>query len=138
LASNRGESKKWDHLETTLGKPPEAVVPLANKHLRFGGRIVLLNAILNAIPIFLLSFLKLLVKVRKKVIRIQREFLWGGVKGGKKVSWVKWEVICKDKSKGGLGVCSINFVNLSLLSKWRWRLLQLGRYLWKEVLCSKV
>jgi hypothetical protein len=45
---------------------------------------VLLNAVLNAIPIFYLSFLKMPLKVRKKVIRIQREFLWGGGEGWKK------------------------------------------------------
>jgi hypothetical protein len=54
-----------------------------NKHISFGGRIVLINAVLNAIPIFYLSYLKLPNIVWKKVVRIQREFLWGGVKGGK-------------------------------------------------------
>ena len=43
---------------------------------------MLLNSVLNAIPIFYLSFLKILVKVLKMMIRIQREFLWGGVRGG--------------------------------------------------------
>jgi hypothetical protein len=75
--------------------------------------------------------------VWKKVIRIQREFLWGGVKGGKKVSWVKWRVMCNQKSRGGLGVRDVKIVNTSLLSKWRWRLIQPGRPLWKEVLVAK-
>lgn len=52
-----------------------------NKYVSLGGRVVLLNAVLNAIPIFHLSFLKLLVKVWKRVVKIQREFLWGGVMG---------------------------------------------------------
>jgi hypothetical protein len=73
-----------------------------NKHISFGGRIVLINSVLNAIPIFYLSFMKIPTMVWKKVVRIQREFLWGGVRGGKKVSWIKWEVVCKDKKKGGL------------------------------------
>ncbi|GAU40296.1 hypothetical protein TSUD_362760 [Trifolium subterraneum] len=77
------------------------------------------------------------VKVWKKVVRIQREFLWGGVRGGNKVSWVKWAVVCKDKSKGGLGVRDVRIVNLSLLAKWRWRLLLPGRALWKDVLVAQ-
>jgi hypothetical protein len=36
---------------------------------------------------------------------------------------VKWEVVCKDKRKGGLGVRKLEVVNQSLLMKWRWRLL---------------
>jgi hypothetical protein len=97
----------------------------------------MINAVLNAIPIFYLSFLKIPNKVWKKVVRIQREFLWGGVKGGKKISWVKWSVVCRDRKKGGLGVRDIRIVNLSLLTKWRWRLLSPGRPLWKEVLVAK-
>ena len=52
-------------------------------------------------------------------MRIQREFLWGSVGGGKKISWVKWDLVCTHKSKGGLGVRNVKMVNLSLLAKWR-------------------
>jgi len=94
-----------------------------NKYVSSGGRIVLLNSVLNAIPIFYLSFLKIPAKVLKLVIRIQKEFLWGGVSGGRKVCWVKWKKICQPRSKGGLGVRDVKLVNLSLLAKWKWRLL---------------
>jgi hypothetical protein len=46
-------------------------------------------------------------------------------------------VVCKEKNKRGLGVRDINLVNLSLLAKWRWRLLQPGLPLWKEVLVAR-
>jgi hypothetical protein len=76
--------------------------------------------------------------VLKKLIRIQRGFLWGGVKGGKKLSWVKWRVVCQEKKKGGLGVRDLNVVNLSLLLKWKWRLLQNDdTALWKDVIVAK-
>jgi hypothetical protein len=108
-----------------------------NKHISFGGRIVLINSVLNSIPIYFLSFMKMPAQVIKKITRIQREFLWGGVRGGKKISWVKWSVVCKEKRNGGLGVKDIRVVNLSLLTKWRWRILQSERPLWKEMLVSK-
>jgi hypothetical protein len=50
---------------------------------------------------------------------------------------VKWSVVCKAKSQGGLGVRDVRIVNQSLLAKWRWRLLQPGLPLWKEVLVAK-
>jgi hypothetical protein len=50
---------------------------------------------------------------------------------------VKWATVCKEKIKGGLGVRDVKIVNLSLLTKWRWRLLQEGRSLWNEVLDAK-
>ncbi|GAU33092.1 hypothetical protein TSUD_259430 [Trifolium subterraneum] len=112
-------------------------IPFKNKHISLGGRIVMINAVLNAIPIFYLSFMKMPLKVWKQVVRIQREFLWGGVRGGRKVNWVKWSMVCKAKNKGGLGVRDVRLVNLSLLTKWRWRLLLPGNALWKEVLVAK-
>jgi hypothetical protein len=82
--------------------------------------------------------MKMPVQVRKIVVSIQRDFLWGGVNGRKKLSWVKWKVVCKDKKKGGLGVGDLDLVNISLLSKWRWRLLNRNEVaLWKEVLVAK-
>jgi hypothetical protein len=70
-----------------------------NRHISFGGRLVLINSVLNSIPIFYMSLMKMPVQVRKKVVRIQRDFLWGGVNGRKKLSWVKWKVICREKKK---------------------------------------
>jgi hypothetical protein len=107
------------------------------KYISLGGRIVLINSVLNAIPIFFLSFLKMPVSVVKSVVRIQMNFLWGGVKGDKKMSWVSWSTVCKDKKDGGLGVRDIKVVNVSLLSKWRWKILNDDPILWKDVLFAK-
>jgi len=70
-----------------------------NKYISFGGRIVLLNSVLNSIPIFYLSMFKMPVQVWKRIVRVQREFLLGGVGGGKKISWVKWDAVCNPKWK---------------------------------------
>jgi hypothetical protein len=108
-----------------------------NKFVSLGGRIVLLNAVLNAIPIFYLSYFKIPIMVWKKIRRIQREFLWGSRRGSKRISWIKWETVCLPKKKGGLGVRDVRVVNISLLSKWRWRLLDDKYAVWKEVIKSK-
>jgi hypothetical protein len=108
-----------------------------NRFLSLGGRITLLNSVLNAIPIFYLSFLKIPIQVWKIIKRIQREFLWGGKGGRKRINWVKWEVVCQPKRSRGLGVRDIRAVNISLLAKWRWRLLSDEGALWKEVVKGK-
>jgi hypothetical protein len=90
-----------------------------------------------AIRIFYLSFLKIPILVWKKIRRIQREFLWGGKGSRKKISWVKWDVVCQSKRLGGLGIRDLRTMNISLLAKWRWRLLQDDHALWKAVLKSK-
>jgi len=105
-----------------------------NRCISLGGCIVLLNSVLNSIPIFSLSFFKM----PAKVVGLQRRFLWGAVRSDQnKICWVKWSKICQPKAKGGLGVRDIKLVNISLLAKWRWRLLSEEDLLWKFVLRDK-
>jgi len=49
-------------------------------------------------------------------------FLWQGNGSKKKYHLIKWEVICKSKYKGGLGIKNIRKMNISLLTKWWWKL----------------
>ncbi|MCI06473.1 ribonuclease H protein, partial [Trifolium medium] len=129
VGANPRRSSTWEPLIVHLRK---RLSSWGNKYVSLGGRIVLINSVLNAIPIYFLSFMKLPVVVKKKIIRIQREFLWGRVKGGRKINWVKWSEVCKPKNQGGLGVRDVSRVNLSLLIKWRWKLLQKDDAIWKE------
>jgi hypothetical protein len=50
---------------------------------------------------------------------------------------VNWKRICQPKSKGVLGVRDVKIVNLSLMAKWKWCLLQEDLPLWKVVLIEK-
>jgi hypothetical protein len=118
----------WEPLLESL---PNRLGAWGNKYISLGGRIVLLNAVLNAILVFYLSYLKIPVHVWKKIRMIQREFLWGGKQGRKKISWIKWDTVCRPKSKRGLGVRDVRVVNISLLTKWRWRLLDGTNMMWK-------
>jgi hypothetical protein len=49
-----------------------------NKYISLGGRIVMINAVLSAIPVFFMSYMKMPTKVWREVVKIQRKFLWGG------------------------------------------------------------
>ncbi|WJX32289.1 hypothetical protein P8452_20632 [Trifolium repens] len=60
-----------------------------NKYVSLGGRIVLINAVLNAIPIFYLAYMKMPKKVWKELVKIQRVFLWAGLSKNSKTCWVK-------------------------------------------------
>jgi hypothetical protein len=81
--------------------------------------------------------MKMPATVIKKIVSIQREFLWGGLRGGRKMYWVSWKEVCKPKCQGGLGVRDVGKVNYSLLIKWRWRLLQNDAAFWKVILVAK-
>lgn len=36
---------------------------------------------------------------------------------------MKWDVVCKSREEGGLGIRDIRAFNLALLGIWRWRFL---------------
>jgi hypothetical protein len=45
--------------------------------------------------------------------------------------------VCHPRNKGGLRVKDVRLFNLSLLTKWKWRLLHDDISLWKRVLMDK-
>lgn len=50
-------------------------------------------------------------------------FFLGGDVDHRKMSWVKWDLVLPDKSRGGLKIGSLIAFNCSLLQKWRWHFL---------------
>jgi hypothetical protein len=77
------------------------------------------------------------MKVWRELVKIQRTFLWAGLAKTNKTCWVKWDVICRPKKEGGLGVRDLRLVNISLLSKWKWKLLSCENELWKEIVVAR-
>ena len=71
-----------------------------------------------------------------KIERLQRDFLWSGVREGKRDHLVSWDVVCNSKVKGGLGFGKISLRNLALLGKWLWRYPREGSTLWHQVILS--
>ena len=107
------------------------------RHLSFGGRVTLIKSVLTSLPIYFLSFFRIPKKVTEKLVSIQRRFLWGGDIDQNKIAWIKWEIVCLPKDKGGLGIKDLNTFNIALLGKWRWNLFQHEGQLWARVLESK-
>lgn len=84
---------------------------------------MLLKSVLSSILLYYLSFYRIPRKVLKKLIGIQRKFLWGAGDGKKCISWVCQNKVCSPKEDGGLRVKQLDIFNLSLLGKWWWRFL---------------
>lgn len=64
----------------------------------------------------------LLPKTTAKILdRQKRKFLWQGNDLKKKYHLVKWEIVFKNKNKGGLDIKNIRKMNMNLLCKWWWK-----------------
>ena len=89
------------------------------RYISMAGRICLIKSILSSIPLFYLSLLKLPSTMLKKIVCLQRNFLWGSGSEGRKIAWDK---VCKSREAGELGINNIRQFNLVLLGKWTCRL----------------
>ena len=54
----------------------------------------------------------------------------------KKYRLARWNIICRPKSQGGLGIQDLEIKNISLLSKWVYRLLTEDG-VWQEIIRNK-
>ena len=80
-------------------------------------RIFLIKSVLSSIPLFFMSLFKLPSVVADKLVRIQRNFLWGWGSDGKKIAWDSWDKVCEPRDFGGLGIIDLRKFNLALLGK---------------------
>ncbi|RVW94842.1 putative ribonuclease H protein [Vitis vinifera] len=99
-----------------------------------GGRITLIRSTLANMLIYFMSMLSMPRKVRLRLERIQREFLWEGGALERKIHLVKWELVCLEKDNGGLGVKSLSILNKALLCKWSWRFAMEREAFWNQVI----
>ena len=113
-------SKNWNVWQPIISKFEFKLSKWKQKCLSMGGRITLINSVLTALPIYLLSFFKVPKKVVNKLVSIQRNFLWGGGSEAAKIAWVKWDTVCLPKNKGGLGIKDLSKFNEALLGKRGW------------------
>ena len=101
-----------------------------------GGRLVLLKAVLAAIPTYFMAIFKMPVGVRWWLEQMMRGFFWLGswLEESRGAALVAWETVCRPVDQGGLGVQQLLHTNIALLSKWIGRLLQPTRDLVTTVL----
>jgi len=107
------------------------------KCLSLVGRVCLIKSVPSSILLFFMSLFRLPSVVADKLIRIQRNFLWGWGSEGRKIVWASWNKVCESRDDGGLGIIDLRVFNLALLGKWIWRLGTDKGGLWKEILVSK-
>ena len=57
-------------------------------------------------------------KVRLRLEKIHRDFLWGGGALEQRPHFVRMNLVCQERKKGGLGVRNLALMNKALLGKW--------------------
>ena len=67
------------------------------RSISMAGRITLISVVLTALSLFYLSFFRAPTTVINRLSAIQRQFLWGGNREGKKIAWISWRQCCASR-----------------------------------------
>jgi hypothetical protein len=79
--------------------------------------LLLINLVLTNIPVFLLSSFEIPKGVRKKIRFYMSHFFWQSDELKNKYNLIKWNIICRSKDQGGLGIEVLDIKNICLLRK---------------------
>ena len=86
IGANPRRVQMWDPI---IKKCERALSKWKQRHLSFGGRVTLIQSVLNSILIYFSSFFRIPKKVEDKLVSLQRKFLWGGGPNKNKIAWIK-------------------------------------------------
>ncbi|KAL5577529.1 hypothetical protein UlMin_019228 [Ulmus minor] len=102
-----------------------------------GGKEVLLKAVIQAIPIYAMSYYIISDGIVKEIEAACERFSWGTTSDHKRVHWINWKDLCKPKSLGGMGFRDLSVFNQAMLGKQVWRLVTRPSSLAAKVLKAK-
>ena len=126
-------NKEWKPVEDRFERK---LASWASKLLSYGDRLVLINSVLTSLPMFLLSFFPITVGVRKRLDYFRTRFFCQSDQHKRKYRLTRWNIICRPKDQGGLGIEVLSIKNRCLLSKWLFKIFN-EHGVWQELIANK-
>lgn len=125
------------HFEDLIRKVARRIFSWQNRFLSFGGKYILINHVLQSLPIYLLSAMNPPKIIIAQLHQIFAKKNWGSTGSLKGKHWIAWEDMCFPKDEGGLGFRSLHDVNLALFAKLWWKFRTSTSSLWCSYIGNK-
>ena len=110
-----------------------------SKFLSYNGRVILVNSVFSALPTFYMCSLKLPSQIIKQIDSYRKHCLWDkGDINRKGKCMVAWEIACRPKDQGGLGIIDIKSQNEALLMKFLDKFYNYADLPWVELTWNKL
>ncbi|KAJ9553154.1 hypothetical protein OSB04_017199 [Centaurea solstitialis] len=107
------------------------------KMLSIGGRLCLCKSVLGSLGTYFFSLYKAPKKVLSILEGLRARFFWGGTADSKRINWVAWDCVVRDKRCGGLGRGTLRAANTAMLAKWWWRERNEQDTIWKKAVYTQ-
>ena len=92
-----------------------------SQYLSRGGRLTLINSVLDSLPTYMISLFPIPKSVITSLDKIRRKFLWQGNSERKGYNLVKWDAVIVGKKHGGLEIKNLLNQSKALMMKWLWK-----------------
>ena len=79
LGQNHKELGIWDGI---IEKTEKELANWKAQYISLGGRVTLINSVLDSLPTYVMSLFPMPTKVKERLDKLRRDFLWTGVKKG--------------------------------------------------------
>ena len=133
MSHRKLSNKDWNRVEERFEKKLNS---WKGKHLSYGGRLILINSVLSSLSMFMFSFFEVPRGILKKLDYYRSRFFWQGDGHRTKYRLAKWNMLCRPKEQGGLGIQDLDVQNKCLLSKWLFKLINEDG-VWQRLLRNK-
>ncbi|KAJ9536716.1 hypothetical protein OSB04_un000101 [Centaurea solstitialis] len=101
-----------------------------SKFLSFGGRLQLIKSVLESLQLYWMAIVTFPTSITHTIEKLFRDFLWAHGNSSRGKVKVSWEVVCKPKLAGGLGLKRLPMWNRALLVSHIWDILRKKKSVW--------